>query len=369
VYLFLSALFITLAICVKWIGLWAGMGLAAIMLFRLIAIFKNKKEFFATIGICVAFFVIMPIGIYLADNNVYTKYQIDGGVTAWVGGNKINSQDIESRKNAVIETTNVFEVGKSLVDEIIFKDKEETPGDGFIDLQHSIYYYHSRLTEKHPFASPWFTWGLMLRPLFYFQENMSDGKTSVIALMGNPAVFWTSAVLFVGFFINTMSTVMVNMGSVIVNLFKKKKDKKYSFLPIKAEDAFIIIPILALMVPYIGITRPMFIYHYFSALPFMMLVIVKFMQFIEEKLKTNKIMISFCAVMLILFVYFYPIYSAMPVTKEYVKNTEWVPNMSTTVYNTPWLRNVDLFNNYVFYWDNPLPNQFDRWLEGWYYGA
>jgi dolichyl-phosphate-mannose-protein mannosyltransferase len=78
------------------------------------------------------------------------------------------------------------------------------------ELQHAMYNYHHTLAATHPYASPWWQWPLLLKPISYYYAAFAPYATShsgtdccvaeIIALP-NPLVWWTGliSVPFVGF--------------------------------------------------------------------------------------------------------------------------------------------------------------------------
>jgi dolichyl-phosphate-mannose--protein O-mannosyl transferase len=74
----------------------------------------------------------------------------------------------------------------------------------------------------------------------------------------------------------------------------------------------------------VGIPRIMFLYHYFPILPFVMLIIVSFIKAITGTIKSNAIIYIYIAIVICAFEYFYPIYSGIPISKEYVEGTKWL---------------------------------------------
>ena len=75
----------------------------------------------------------------------------------------------------------------------------------------------------------------------------------------------------------------------------------------------------------------MFIYHYFITLPFMMLTIVFAISKLAQKWKKIDYLIPVLStIFLAFFIYFYPVYSGMPVSVKYIKSTEW---LNTWIYD------------------------------------
>ncbi len=86
-------------------------------------------------------------------------------------------------------------------------------GHNFVDLielQHAMYAYHHALVATHPYASPWWSWPLLLKPISYYYATFAPYKTSFgatdccvaeIVALPNPLVWWTGliSVPFVAF--------------------------------------------------------------------------------------------------------------------------------------------------------------------------
>jgi dolichyl-phosphate-mannose-protein mannosyltransferase len=65
---------------------------------------------------------------------------------------------------------------------------------GIADLLHYykdvMWYENSVATATHPYASPWWSWPLMLRPVAYWQDFPAHGKVALIWGAGNPLTWW-----------------------------------------------------------------------------------------------------------------------------------------------------------------------------------
>ncbi len=65
---------------------------------------------------------------------------------------------------------------------------------GLADLMHYyrdvMWYENSVATATHPYASPWWSWPLMLRPVAYWQNFPAHGKVALIWGGGNPLTWW-----------------------------------------------------------------------------------------------------------------------------------------------------------------------------------
>lgn len=169
----------------------------------------------------------------------------------------------------------------------------------FIQWQQAIYDYHHNLVATHPYTSMWYTWPITKQPVLYYTGTTIDGKISRIALLGNPAIFWFS------------------IPCMLYTLIAAIKNRKF-------ELWFCIIAIVCMFLPYLSISRIMFLYHYFPMLPFAMLTIVAFMKWLCEKIKTNIPIYLVSTLFIVVFIIFYPIYSGFPTSQEYLNHLQWL---------------------------------------------
>jgi dolichyl-phosphate-mannose-protein mannosyltransferase len=66
-------------------------------------------------------------------------------------------------------------------------------GSFFTDMVHYhvvAYHANDQMSSTHPYASQWWTWPLMGRPIFYW-----GGGDTVIYFLGNPVVWWVSGLV------------------------------------------------------------------------------------------------------------------------------------------------------------------------------
>lgn len=156
-----------------------------------------------------------------------------------------------------------------------------------------IYNYHSMLQAIHAYSSDWWSWPLNMKPMAYYRE-VKDGLFSSITVFGNPAIFW--------------------MGIVAIFYLIYIVIRKATL-----EAVFILLLFLALYLPYMFIGRLMFIYHFYYALPFMILAIVYFWNdLIHYSAKFYWALYAYLIVVIALFLLFYPVLSGYKVPISYV---------------------------------------------------
>ena len=60
---------------------------------------------------------------------------------------------------------------------------------GLLPFQRFMYAQQTQVLPPHPYQSAWWTWPLMIRPIWYLYERADDAQRGIL-LLGNPAVLW-----------------------------------------------------------------------------------------------------------------------------------------------------------------------------------
>ena len=115
------------------------------------------------------------------------------------------------------------------------------------------------LQQTHPYGSPWWSWPIMVRPIFYWVSATSPAR---MYLIGNPVVWWGGTLLFVAvladFALSRVTTLRVEP--------RPGRARPRFWLPL--------VGYLAFYLPLAGVHRVLFMYHYFTPLIFSLLVVV-----------------------------------------------------------------------------------------------
>jgi|GEM_PF-1617115 len=168
---------------------------------------------------------------------------------------------------------------------------EKNLWEKFVELNKTNYYSNIKLEASHPYESKFYTWPLMLRPIFYWTNDNSR-----IYLIGNPInwYFSTFSILF----------------GVIFLFFKKFQDRNLSFL---------LLGYFANFIPYLSVTRATFLYHYFPSYIFAISIMV----YLLSKLKKPWIVLLLVAAFLA-FLYFAPLTYGLKLSPEQYQNRLWL---------------------------------------------
>ena len=160
-------------------------------------------------------------------------------------------------------------------------------GWDLLELTKQMYWYHSGLTSPHPAASPWWSWPVVLKPVYWYFGQSDGGNNAYIYDAGNVALFWAGLVATVWCAIAAVRARSVALG-------------------------FVVFALLVQYVAWIPISRVLFFYHFFTALPFYLLALACGLAYLWETGRSRPV-IAYLAVAVGTFAYFYPFVSAQPV--------------------------------------------------------
>lgn len=186
----------------------------------------------------------------------------------------------------------------------------------FWNYQTSMFNYHSQLVAEHFFASPWYEWPLVIRPIWYFSGNPVDaaGHYSTISALGNPLLWW--------------ACLPALLGAAVLWVRERR-----------TYCAVALCGFLSVYLPWVLVPRLTFIYHYFTAVPFLVIALVGvFSKLPETRLSAFSIGQGeraltmaqlfpwvFTGVCLLLFALYFPVISGAPTSKAYTDALQLFP--------------------------------------------
>ena len=170
----------------------------------------------------------------------------------------------------------------------------------FINLQGQMFGYHGGVTETHPYQSQWWMWPLLIKTVYMHFENL-DGQYAHIYALGNPFIWWTGCLfLIVG----------------VVQVIRKESPALI----------FTVVSVFAYWLPWALSPRKVtFLYHFLPALLFVIIIIAYFLNSIWNKSKYGKfIVVMYIMTAIGVFIYFYPIIAAVPISPDTVDRYFWL---------------------------------------------
>jgi dolichyl-phosphate-mannose-protein mannosyltransferase len=217
----------------------------------------------------------------------------------------------------------------------------QNPQLSFWEMQLSILNYHEQIGNSeaiHPYCANWYTWPLMLRPLaYYYQQDLFSFKDATrttqlyhdVHAMGNPFLWWFA---LIAIFILSIKLVQ---GLVKTPMSEPKMDAlrqrlQYSQVAFHREHRidiplFIVVNYGANLLPWVLVTRCVFIYHYMGAVLF---AIMGLAWLVDTWLRSSSSFLQGMGLTIIFvvaggFVFWLPIYLGLPLDSGSLSLRMW----------------------------------------------
>jgi dolichyl-phosphate-mannose--protein O-mannosyl transferase len=180
------------------------------------------------------------------------------------------------------------------------------PGYSWRDIwaiQQFNFHYHTKtaLTQTHTYASAWWGWPLILRPIwFYFQRNVE--VVNGIMAIGNPLIFWAIPAV---------------IGYWIYDLIRRRS----------AVAGILLLGFFGQWLLYAPTSRPVFFHYIYFAMPFLAIGLACICSELWKKSSSGKgAVIIYCVAVAAMFVYWYPLLTGMPISRAYFYQHMWFPS-------------------------------------------
>jgi dolichyl-phosphate-mannose-protein mannosyltransferase len=192
-----------------------------------------------------------------------------------------------------------------------------------LGLQGGMYNYHATLTATHPYASPWWTWPLMLRPVWLYVSYLPLSVKSTIVLLGNPAVWW------VGFVSMIFVAERAIQGKELAHRLWKKITKRPQTVESGSRGKDLAAIFIATFfffqwLPYVLISRVTFIYHFYVNVPFLCLASAYFLSKYWSTKWGKTAAVAYFASVVVMFGLFYSVISGTPASTSWIDSLKWL---------------------------------------------
>lgn len=170
-----------------------------------------------------------------------------------------------------------------------------------INLNSEMYRANKNLTGTHPYSSRWYQWPFGSKPIFYWVNNNSK-----IFLQSNPVVWLGSTIsLIIAILLILLQKFKLNIGSLKSHnefLFLKNKNNNHHNL----DTLYLLFAGYFLnLLPFISIKRVMFLYHYFVALIFAIMIMAYLIDLIDQNKNRQKTFVGLLISATIVFFFYF----------------------------------------------------------------
>ncbi len=186
-----------------------------------------------------------------------------------------------------------------------------TASERLLELNRVMWSANERVAD-HPYASPWYSWPLLYRPIYYWTAvNEPGGERQRIYLLGNPLIWWAGlwAILFL----------LINLPARLIRRLQRQPSPQ-SLDSNEQRELLLAVALLGNFVPFAFIERSMFLYHYLPALLFSLLVIGHYLSMWRYRTQVG---IALVAAAALLFVWFAPLTYGLPMSEAAYQQRLW----------------------------------------------
>ena len=210
------------------------------------------------------------------------------------------------------------------------------------NLQVEILRCHERVgtgAAVHPYCSTWFSWLFMWRPVAYFYKitGKGDPLPSEVALppsnaekviydvhaMGNPFLWWFSTVA-IAIVLAIVGWLFIQQIAIQINRRFQRRAKAEWTLPIALSSSersllvFLAVCYLANLLPWLRVTRCLFIYHYMGASVFASMALAWLVDrwLSSRQAHLRQLSIAIIAIVALSFLFWLPVYLGLPLSSN-----------------------------------------------------
>lgn len=225
------------------------------------------------------------------------------------------------------------------------------PTPNFWEMQTEILTYHQRIKsgpDVHPYCSAWYGWPLMLRPVVYFFKKttnnaqpdpvlppLPEGATEAIFdvhAMGNPLLWWLSTlalILAIGILLHRIWVWLKTRSEASVELIEQQRS--ILRFPPTVEmwlTLYVIVNWLANLLPWVKVSRCIFLYHYMGCSVFASLALAwwtdRWLHSPQTRLRGMGVTVIFLVVGA--FIFWMPVYLGLPLSQWEWQMRMWLPS-------------------------------------------
>ncbi|MDR7537089.1 MAG: phospholipid carrier-dependent glycosyltransferase, partial [Armatimonadota bacterium] len=166
-----------------------------------------------------------------------------------------------------------------------------------IGLQRWMLTFHASLTQSHPYQSAWWSWPLLLRPIWYEYREVAPQVVRGILAIGNPVIWWAA--------------LPAGVAAAVVAARSRS-------LP----DAVLLAAFALAYGQYAFISRVLFLYHFLLALPFLLVALARGLGRVRTAAGDGPVLV-YLVLAAAWFVAFLPLLAGRPIAVSHYQRLIW----------------------------------------------
>lgn len=166
-----------------------------------------------------------------------------------------------------------------------------------VDWHKQTWNFHRNLHDIHPYMSRWWTWLILVRPVWYYYKDIEGQIYGIIAL-GNPVLWWSSCFAL----LLTIST-----------LIQRHTPRLW----------FPFIAFLVTYAPWWVIGRTQFQYYLVAGVPFLFILLAWWFNYFWQNHYARFLVQILIVLAIAAFIFFYPLLTAYPVSHNFYRSHLW----------------------------------------------
>jgi dolichyl-phosphate-mannose--protein O-mannosyl transferase len=167
----------------------------------------------------------------------------------------------------------------------------------FVKHQISMLRFHATLTQGHPYQSRWWSWPLLLRPIWYEYRQVAPGLHQGILAVGNPIIWYAGLIAFVIVAVRAVRTRSV-------------------------PEVFLVAGLVTSYVQYAFISRVLFLYHFLPALPFVIMALAVGLDRVRDR-RGSRLVVAYLLLAAGWLVVYYPFLAGVPMDYRWYMRLVW----------------------------------------------
>ena len=173
----------------------------------------------------------------------------------------------------------------------------------FVDLQKTAFRIQTTLTYDNAQSSQWWQWPLALRPVWFGNRSLGDGRIATTYANGNPLLYWAF---------------LPAMAWVCFHWWRTRR------------TALIVLAIgfFGQWLPWILVEKNAYVYHFLPAVPFGCVAVATAIVHLCQRNKgwRRTLAIEYVVVVVLVFAFFYPVYACLPISHAALALRMWFPS-------------------------------------------